>query len=90
MHFEANWQIVEKYDLINRVKPYLQKKIRDTLGEDEPTMLEFIITKMELHEPPRAIIDEISGALGDEDATRLVLKVWRKFLLSIAKYTDSR
>jgi hypothetical protein len=53
-------------------------------------MKDFILTKMELHSTPRTIIDEISGALGEEDATRLVLKVWRKFLLSIAKYADSR
>lgn len=48
-------------------------------------MMDFILTKMELHSPPRVIIDEIEGALGEEDATRLVLKVWRKFLLEVVR-----
>ncbi|KAL0490961.1 RNA-binding protein 25 [Acrasis kona] len=85
IHYAVNWEVVDKYNLIPRIKSYLVKKIRETLGDDEPTMMDFILTKMELHSQPKAIIDEIAGALGDEDSSRLVLKVWRKFLLEVVK-----
>jgi len=83
--YEVSWDVVDQYNLVPRIKSYLAKKIRDTLGDEEPTMIEFVLTKMELHTTPREIIDELSDVLGDDDATRLVLKVWRKFLLLIEK-----
>jgi len=74
--FAINWDFVDEVLVERRVKPWVTKKIVEYIGEEEPTLVEFICQKVNSKTPPKSILDDISMVLDDE-AEVFVVKMWR-------------
>lgn len=69
--WRAQAEIVQK-----RMKPWVTKKIVEYLGEEEATLIEFVLAKMSNHMAPQEILDQLAFVLEDE-AEVFVIKLWR-------------
>lgn len=75
--FAINWAVVEAHGIVDdKLRPWIVKKIVEYLGEEEETLIDFIITKLKQRSPPSAILKELKLVL-DDDAEIFVLKLWR-------------
>jgi len=70
-------QIVETY-----IRPWLNKKMLEFLGEEEETIVLFILDKLKKQCHPNEILDEITQVL-DDDAESFVIKLWRMLIYNI-------
>jgi RNA-binding protein 25 len=43
-----------------RIKPWVNKKIIEYIGEEEATLTEFICQKVMLHSTPQGILDDVA------------------------------
>lgn len=80
--FNIDWSQVDQQLMKQRVRPWISKKIVEYIGEDEPTLVEFICSKILLHSPPEKIHEDISMVLDDE-AEVFVMKMWRLLIYEI-------
>uniref|UniRef100_S4RGE6 RNA binding motif protein 25 n=1 Tax=Petromyzon marinus TaxID=7757 RepID=S4RGE6_PETMA len=74
--YTLDWTMVDSTLMERRVKPWINKKIIEYIGEEEPTLVEFICTKILAHSAPQSILDDVSMVLDDE-AEVFVVKMWR-------------
>lgn len=58
------------------MKPWITKKIIEYLGEEEPTLIDFVVTKMGERMIPQEILAQLQFVLEDE-AEVFVIKLWR-------------
>lgn len=68
------------------MKPWVTKKIMEYLGEEEKTLIDFIMGKIAAHTPPNEILQQLTLVL-DEEAEIFVVKMWR--MLVYEMYTAS-
>ena len=47
-----------------RIIPWIKKKLIEIIGEDEPTLVEFVSTRLKHKTKPEYILQEIKIALG--------------------------
>eukprot|EP00794_Sanderia_malayensis_P019916 gene19916-21863_t len=59
-----------------RIKPWVNKKIFEYIGEQEPTLVEFICSKVMAKSLPKNILEDVEMVL-DEEAEVFVVKMWR-------------
>lgn len=59
-----------------RIRPWINKKIIEYIGEPEPTLVDFICSKISAGSPPQVILDDVQMVLDDE-AEVFVVKMWR-------------
>jgi RNA-binding protein 25 len=74
--YKLDWTMVDSTLMDRRIKPWVNKKIVEYIGEDEPTLSEFICKKVIANSTPDAILADISMVLDDE-AEVFVVKMWR-------------
>lgn len=67
-----------------KLRPWVAKKIAEYLGEEEPTLIDFVCSCLDRRADPREILGELALVL-DDDATVLVVKLWRVLLFHAAK-----
>lgn len=69
------------------MKPWVTKKIVEYLGEEEPTLIDFVVSKMAGRMSPEEILSQLAFVLEDE-AEVFVIKLWRfvtfQFLLPLS------
>jgi len=65
-----------------RIKPWVNKKIVEYIGEPEPTLVEFICSKVLMGSQPQSIIDDVQMVL-DEEAEVFVVKMWRLLIYEL-------
>jgi RNA-binding protein 25 len=53
--------------------------VRDYLGEEEPSLIDFVCMKLEAEAKPQTILDELKLVL-EEDAEVFTTKLWRMLL----------
>ena len=58
------------------------------LGEEEKTLIDFIIDKVEQHSPPSAIAEELQDVL-EKDAEMFTIKMWRVLLFELIQARPS-
>ena len=64
-------------DLIaTRLKPWVNRKIEEFIGEEEQTLVNFICSKVSNHAPAKSILADVEAVLDDE-AEMFVVKMWR-------------
>mmetsp|Transcript_24578 Transcript_24578/g.84117 ORF Transcript_24578/g.84117 Transcript_24578/m.84117 type:complete len:216 (+) Transcript_24578:439-1086(+) len=84
----VDWDVVEKRGLVrSRLRPWICKKIAEYLGEEEPTLIDFVTTQLERRAAPQAIQAELALVLEDDAAT-LVAKLWRVLHFHILKANE--
>lgn len=65
-----------------RIRPWVNKKIAEYIGEPEPTLTDFICSKVLAGSTPKAILEDVQMVL-DEEAEVFVVKMWRLLIYEI-------
>ncbi|BFZ11524.1 hypothetical protein BsWGS_14565 [Bradybaena similaris] len=74
--YTVDWEIVDQNLMDKRIKPWVTKKIIEYIGEEEPTLTEFICQKVVARSTPQSIQNDVAMIL-DEEAEVFVVKMWR-------------
>ncbi|WAR18411.1 RBM25-like protein [Mya arenaria] len=74
--FQLDWKIVDQSLMDKRIKPWVNKKIIEYIGEEEPTLTDFICQKVMAQSQPQNILNDVAMVL-DEEAEVFVVKMWR-------------
>ena len=81
----VGWDAVERGGLLAaKIRPWLGKKVAELMGEEEDTLVEFVLGKLGERQPAEAIEGELMKVLDDE-AEGLTLKLWRMLLFEIKR-----
>ncbi|KAA0203509.1 hypothetical protein HAZT_HAZT001799 [Hyalella azteca] len=65
-----------------RIRPWISKKIVEYIGEPEPTLVDFICSKVLLGSEPESLLNDVQMVLDDE-AEVFVVKMWRLLIYEI-------
>ncbi|CAI5523804.1 unnamed protein product [Closterium sp. Naga37s-1] len=79
-----NWTVYDESALHQRMRPWVARKIREFLGEEEPTLVDFILSKTQQHVGGAALLGLLEPIL-DEEAEMFVLKMWRMLIFEIRR-----
>ncbi|KAF4366109.1 hypothetical protein F8388_014827 [Cannabis sativa] len=82
--YEINWAIYEKHALHERMRPWISKKITEFLGEEETTLVDYIVSSTQDHVEADRMLQLLQSIL-DEEAEMFVLKMWRMLIFEIKK-----
>ncbi|XP_073149223.1 RNA-binding motif protein 25 isoform X2 [Henckelia pumila] len=82
--YEINWVIYEQNALHERMRPWISKKITDFLGEEEVTLVDYIVSSTQEHINASEMFERLQSILDDE-AEMFVLKMWRMLIFEIKK-----
>lgn len=74
--YQIKWEYLDKVLVEKRISPWINKKIVEYIGEEEPALTEFIINSLKQECTPKSLLDEISMILDDEGEV-FVVKLWR-------------
>jgi len=65
-----------------RIRPWINKKIAEYIGEEELALLDFICNKLQSESSAQSILDDVAMVL-DEEAEVFVVKMWRLLIYEI-------
>ncbi|KAL6900844.1 hypothetical protein ACP4OV_005520 [Aristida adscensionis] len=82
--YDINWAIYDKYELHERMRPWISKKIIEFLGEEEPTLVDYIVSCTKDHVQAEKMLELLQSIL-DVEAEMFVLKMWRMLIFEIKK-----
>ncbi|KAJ7558136.1 hypothetical protein O6H91_04G025800 [Diphasiastrum complanatum] len=82
--YPVNWSIYDKHELHERMHPWISKKITDFLGEEETTLVDFIVKNTQNHVTAQIMFESLEAILDDE-AEMFVLKLWRMLIFEIRR-----
>ncbi|KAM9355187.1 RNA-binding protein 25b [Pholidichthys leucotaenia] len=74
--YPLDWAMVDTTLMERRVRPWINKKIIEYIGEEEPTLVDFVCSKVMAHSTPQSILDDVAMVL-DEEAEVFIVKMWR-------------
>ncbi|XP_052173187.1 RNA-binding motif protein 25 isoform X2 [Diospyros lotus] len=82
--YEINWAVYDKNELHDRMRPWISKKITEFLGEEEATLVDYIVCSTQEHVKAYEMLERLQSILDDE-AEMFVLKMWRMLIFEIKK-----
>ncbi|KAH7435870.1 hypothetical protein KP509_06G082400 [Ceratopteris richardii] len=82
--YQIDWKIYDQHHLHERMKPWIEKKILEFLGEEEDTLVEFIVTNTRKHTGAAEMLALLTTILDDE-AEMFVMKLWRMLIFEVKK-----
>ncbi|CAF2075665.1 BnaC01g43120D [Brassica napus] len=82
--YEINWAMYDKHQLHERMRPWISKKIMEFLGEEEATLVDFIVLNTQQHVQAAQMLELLQSIL-DEEAEMFVLKMWRMLIFEIKR-----
>ncbi|CAD5225681.1 unnamed protein product [Bursaphelenchus okinawaensis] len=74
--YPLDWEMVDQSLVDEKIKPWVDKKIKEYIGEEEPTLVNFICDKIAEHGEPQRLLGDLAMILDDE-AEAFVFKLWR-------------
>jgi len=74
--FPVDWNQLDQNLMDKRIKPWINKKIIEYIGEEEASLHDFICSKIQQHAKPDRLLEEVKVIL-DEEAELFVIKMWR-------------
>ena len=80
--YSVDWDLVDNTLMEKRIRPWVHKKIAEYIGEPEPTLTDFICSKVLAGSEPKAILEDVQMVL-DEEAEVFVVKMWRLLIYEI-------
>ncbi len=85
--FSVNWDAFSapKSAVATRIRTYVSKKIAELLGEEEQTLVDFVMEKLQEHAQASQMLTELVEVL-DEDAQGFVLKLYRTVIYETQKF----
>uniref|UniRef100_A0AAY4A295 RNA-binding protein 25 n=1 Tax=Denticeps clupeoides TaxID=299321 RepID=A0AAY4A295_9TELE len=75
-NYPLDWSIVDSTLMERRIRPWINKKIIEYIGEEEATLVDFVCSKVMAHSTPQGILDDVAMVL-DEEAEVFIVKMWR-------------
>ncbi|KAI4801704.1 hypothetical protein KUCAC02_019582 [Chaenocephalus aceratus] len=75
--YPLDWTMVDTTLMDRRVRPWINKKIIEYIGEEEATLVDFVCTKVMAHSMPQSILDDVAMVSLDEEAEVFIVKMWR-------------
>uniref|UniRef100_A0A2P2J7B2 PWI domain-containing protein n=1 Tax=Rhizophora mucronata TaxID=61149 RepID=A0A2P2J7B2_RHIMU len=82
--YEINWAVYDKHGIHERMRPWISKKITEFLGEEETTLVDYIVSSTQEHVRASQMLEMLQAIL-DEEAEMFVLKMWRMLIFEIKK-----
>ncbi|KAL6598485.1 hypothetical protein ACP70R_046184 [Stipagrostis hirtigluma subsp. patula] len=82
--YDINWVIYDKHELHERMRPWISKKIIEFLGEEESTLVDYIVSCTKDHVQAEKMLELLQSIL-DVEAEMFVLKMWRMLIFEIKK-----
>lgn len=82
--YRIDWKIYDQHELHERMKPWIQKKILEFLGEEEDTLVEYIVSNTRKHTGAAEMLELLTTILDDE-AEMFVMKLWRMLIFEVKK-----
>jgi RNA-binding protein 25 len=83
-NYLINWEFVDKFNLSETLREFVNKKIASFLGQEEPTLVDLIITKISLHSTPNDLENTVFPFI-DNETELFIIKLWRMFIFNILK-----
>lgn len=80
--FQLDWSVIDTNLMEKRIRPWINKKIIEYIGEPEPTLVDFICSKVLAGSQPQGILDDVQMVL-DEEAEVFVVKMWRLLIYEV-------
>merc|ERR1712113_454543 len=80
--YNIDWGLVDNQLMEKRIRPWVNKKIAEYIGEPEPTLTDFICSKVLAGSSPKSVLDDVQMVL-DEEAEVFVVKMWRLLIYEI-------
>jgi len=81
--YAVDWDVIEKNGLLEkRMRSWICKRIIEYLGEEEKTLIDFIINKLSTRIAPDDLLHQLVLVL-DEEAESFVIKMWRMLIFEI-------
>ena len=80
--YKVDWDMVDAQLMEKRIRPWVNKKITEYIGEPEPTLTEFICSKVLAGSSPDSVLEDVQMVL-DEEAEVFVVKMWRLLIYEI-------
>lgn len=74
--YPLKWDIVDQGLVDKRIKPWVNKKIFEYIGEEEETLVDFICSKVLSKCNAKRILEDVAMVL-DEESEVFVVKMWR-------------
>ncbi|KAM6969191.1 RNA-binding protein 25 isoform 2-T2 [Tautogolabrus adspersus] len=74
--YPLDWTMVDSTLMDRRIRPWINKKIIEYIGEEEATLVDFVCSKVMAHSTPQGILDDVAMVL-DEEAEVFIVKMWR-------------
>ncbi|XP_064820215.1 RNA-binding protein 25-like [Oncorhynchus masou masou] len=75
-NYPLDWTAVDSTLMDRRIRPWINKKIIEYIGEEEATLVDFVCSKVMSHGTPQGILDDVAMVL-DEEAEVFIVKMWR-------------
>ena len=82
--YEIDWATYDAAKLSDSVQRWVNKKVAELLGEEEPSLVEFVVEKAGEHLGAAAMVDELEPVL-DTEAEPFVIKLWRMLIYETLK-----
>lgn len=76
--------VPSQHELHERMRPWISKKITEFLGEEETTLVDYIVSSTQDHVKASQMLEMLQVILDDE-AEMFVLKMWRMLIFEIKK-----
>jgi RNA-binding protein 25 len=73
--------------LDEKLKTFAMKKVEEILGEPEEELVSFIMDHIRERKPPQDLVQDLTMAL-DEEAVRLVARLWRMLIYETEAYAQ--
>ncbi|RWS08610.1 RNA-binding protein 25-like protein [Dinothrombium tinctorium] len=80
--YSIDWSVVDNTLMEKRIRPWINKKITEYIGEEEQQLLDFICTKLQARSSAQSILDDVAMVL-DEEAEVFVVKMWRLLIYEV-------
>lgn len=75
-NYPIDWSQLDPSLMEKRIRPWINKKIVEYIGEEEQSLNDFICTKIDQRQRPERLLEEVKVILEDE-AELFVKKMWR-------------
>lgn len=75
-NYPIDWTQLDPSLMEKRIRPWINKKIVEYIGEEEQSLNDFICTKIDQRQRPERLLEEVKVILEDE-AELFVKKMWR-------------
>ncbi|KAK3041781.1 hypothetical protein RJ639_000297 [Escallonia herrerae] len=82
--YEINWAIYDTNGLHEKMRPWISKKIMEFLGEEETSLVDYIVSSTRQHVKASEMLERLQAILDDE-AEMFVLKLWRMLIFEVRR-----